>query len=334
MAADSKSKMMKRTISRPTFVPVWVGLLVLGSLTSAIAEEAAEPDGELSVQMDGGLLSVAAVNVPLTDVIQEVAAASDLRLVQHLSLDRVVSLEITRQPLADALGQFLADESYQLYVAIPSDTSDETIPGTLWIFSKGAAPAPASTAFLEAVLYKGSFREKKEAIRELRRLGTPIAVQALSLALTDDNQRIRAAGFEALERIGSEEALMAIASAGLDSDPWVRAEALTALASEDNESSAKYLRTAMDDPDPRVRMAVIEALADVPYGSVPDQQAVAALNRALKDENTDVRMRALESLEEIGGDIAFQALMQAKLDQDAGIAETAEDSLSSLREAN
>ena len=333
MAADSKSKMMKRTISRPTFVPVWVGLLVLGSLTSAITE-AAEPDGELSVQMDDGLLSVAAVNVPLTDIMQEVAAVSDLRLVQHLSLDRAVSLEITRQPLADALGEVLADESYQLYAAMPSDTSDETIPGTLWIFSKGSVTAPAGTAFLEAVLYKGSFREKKEAIRELRRLGTPIAVQALSLALTDENERIRAAGFEALERIGSEEAMVAIASAALDSDPWVRAEAITALASDDDESSAKYLSIAMDDPDPRVRMAVIEALADVPYGSVPDQQAVAALNRALKDENTDVRMRALESLEEIGGDVAFQALMQAKLDQDARIAETAEDSLSSLREAN
>ena len=59
-------------------------------------------------------------------------------------------------------------------------------------------------------------------------------------------------------------------------------------------------------------MAVIEALADVPYGTLPSQQAIAALNQALRDESVVVRMQALESLEEIslqpGQELLFVAL--------------------------
>lgn len=329
--AASKSKKMTTT-NPPSVYVVWAGLLIFCSPAPAIAENVEDTD-ELSVRVDDGLLSLTAHNVPVADVIEAIAEQYGLKLVQHVSLDRSITLRVEQQPLPEVLGDVLRNDSYQLYLAT-SDADgaarDDSIPGILWIFTEGSALAPAATVFLEAVIFEGTVREKQEAIRELRRLGTPAAIQALSLALGDEHERVRDRAFEALENIGSDEALAAIASAALDSDPWVRSEAAAALASGDSETSAQYLAMALDDPDPRVRMSVVEALADIPLGAMPSQQAVAALNRALKDENPEVRMQAIDSLEEIGGDIAFQALMQAKADQDADVADAASESLYSV----
>jgi hypothetical protein len=282
----------------------------------------------MSVSLDNGLVSVSASSVPVRDVIEAIADQAGLRLVEQVELDQQVTLDIDRQPLPDALAVLLENDSYTLFQAIPSTDNDaDVIPGTLWVFSEGTSLAPAATVFYEAVLYQGTYREKKEAIRELRRLGTPAAVQALSLALGDEDARIRDTALSALSRIGSDEALAAIASAAQDSDPRVRGNAAAALASGDSETSAQYLAMALDDPDSRVRMAVIESLADVPFGAVPSELAVATLSRALEDEDPEVRMSAVDAMEEIGGNVAYQTLMQSHADSDSDMPDAIRDSL-------
>ena len=52
---------------------------------------------------------------------------------------------------------------------------------------------------------------------------------------------------------------------------------------------------------------MIEAFADN-----PGEQAVAALSLALRDEDPDVRMHAVDALDEIGDEFAFAALMRAR----------------------
>jgi len=301
---------------------LWAGLLLTSGLAPPFAG-AAERTDALEVQFNDGLVSVSASGVPVRDVVEAIADRAGLRLVEQFELDRLVTLDIDRQPLPDALAVLLENDSFTLYQAMPSTDNDaDVIPGTLWVFSEGTSLAPAATIFYEAVLYKGTFREKKEAIRELRRLGTPAAVQALSLALSDDDARTRDAALSALSRIGGDEALAAIASTAQDSDPRVRGEAAAALASGDSETSAQYLAMALDDPDPRVRMAVIESLADVPFGTVPNQLTVATLTRALQDEDPEVRMSAVDAMEEIGGDIAYQTLVQSQADGDSDMPDT------------
>jgi hypothetical protein len=282
----------------------------------------------MSVSFENGLVSVSASSVPVRDVIEAIADQAGLRLVEQVELDQQVTLDIDRQPLPDALAVLLENDSYTLFQAIPSTDNDaDVIPGTLWVFSEGTSLAPAATVFYEAVLYQGTYREKKEAIRELRRLGTPAAVQALSLALGDEDARIRDTALSALSRIGSDEALAAIASAAQDSDPRVRGNAAAALASGDSETSAQYLAMALDDPDSRVRMAVIESLADVPFGAVPSELAVATLSRALEDEDPEVRMSAVDAMEEIGGNVAYQTLMQSHADSDSDMPDAIRESL-------
>ena len=304
---------------------LWAGLLVISGLAPPFAG-ATETTDPTSVQFDDGLVSVSASSVPVRYVIEAIADQAGLRLVEQVELDRQVTLDIDRQPLPDALALLLENDSYTLFQAMPGN-DDDAIPGTLWVFSEGTSLAPAATVFYEAVLYQGTFREKKEAIRELQRLGTPAAVQALSLALGDKDARIRDAALSALSGIGSDEALAAIASAAQDSDPRVRGEAAAALATGDSETSAQYLAIALDDPDPRVRMAVIELLADVPFGTIPNQLTVATLTRALQDDDPEVRMSAVDAMEEIGGDVAYQTLVQSQADGDSDMPDAIRESL-------
>jgi len=90
---------------------------------------------------------------------------------------------------------------------------------------------PAKILFLETVVLRGTPGDKKAAIRELRKRQDAGAIAVLSIALGDDDARIRKAAFEALSRIGGDEALAAIASAARDADPLTRARAAEALAS-------------------------------------------------------------------------------------------------------
>ena len=318
---------MKKRNSRENVFPLWAGLLILGSLAPLIAG-ANERADNLSVHIDNGLISVTAQDVPIQDLIDEIAAQCDLRLVQYVTLDRVITVSLERQSLPDVLDEVLESDSYQLYQgALHEDDvgNDVPVPGTLWLFSEGSSLAPAATVFLEAVILQGSWREKKEAIRELRRLGTPDAVSALSLALSDEDPRVRDAAFEALSRIDSDEAVAAAASASVDADPWVRSEAALALSSGSSESAVQYLKLAFKDPDPRVRVTVVQALTDI-----PGEQAITTLRLALQDEDEAVREHAVEALEEIGGEIAFQALIQARMDENPDAADAVNESLSSL----
>jgi len=299
-----KTKVVKKKIRRNLVFPLWAGLLLFGGLAPLFADAGDQPS-ELQVDVHDGLVTLNARNTPVSDVIREIAIRSDLRLVQHVILDEALSITVERQPLPDVLQKILEDDSYQLYQAVLGDDDDvdEAIPGTLWIFSAGSVPEPAATLFFEAVIYHGTAGEKKEAIRELRRLGTSDAIHTLSIALGDDDQRVSKTAMEALSKIGGDEALAAIASASMDEDPRVRGKAADAMAMAGGYSSTEYLNLAMSDEDPNVRASVIDSLGDI-----GDEQSVQMISRALQDPDLMVRERALEALEEFDNDAAFHAL--------------------------
>jgi len=291
--------------SRSMSFKLWVGLLIIGSLVPHVVE-AEEQVSELRLSVDEGLVSLMAHDVPLQDVMREIAVQHELRLVQHRPLDRLVNIEIERQPLPDLLDAIFEDESYQLYRPVAKDDNsnmDEPIPGALWIFSEGSVLAPAATLYFEVVVQEGDVGEKREAIQNLRRLGTPEAVQALSLALGDDDPRVRRAALEALSQIGGDEALAAIASASAHDDARVRADATHALAMVDGYSSVEYLNLALHDESPMVRSAAIDSLGDI-----GDERSIAVIQQALQDPDPAVRERALEVINEINDDAAFRAL--------------------------
>ncbi|MDH3440998.1 MAG: HEAT repeat domain-containing protein [Gammaproteobacteria bacterium] len=296
------------TSNRNTRFTLWARLLIFSSLAPLVAM-ADENTGELQITVDEGLVSLAARNAPLQDVVREIAAQHDLRLVQHVALDRLVSIEVDDKTLPDLLDEIFGDESYQLYRAIENDDpadANDPIPGSLWIFSEGSALAPAATAYFEIVMLEGEVGEKQEAILNLGRLGTPEAIQALSLALGDEDPRVRKAALEALSQIGGDEALAAIASASVHDDPRARADATYAMAMVDGYSSIEYLNLALHDENPMVRSAAIDSLGDI-----GDERAISVIQQALQDPDPTVRERALDVINEINDDAAFRALFPA-----------------------
>ena len=296
--------MKKRKKSRDTLVPLWAGLLFLGS--PVLFCESAAGTTDLQVSVEGGLVSVIADNVPVEFVVRDIADKADLRLVQHGAVDRDVTISIDQQSLPDVLHEILGNDSYQLYQAVSGEDdsgSGHAVPGVLWIFSRGSAFAPAATAFLETVVLQGDYAEKKEAIRELRRLATPNAVQTLSVALGDDDPRVRDAAMEALSSIGGEEAQSAIASALMADEARARASAAQAMAMTGGNSAVDYLSTTLDDEDARVRISIIESLADL-----GDDKSLHIIRQALRDPDSEVRERAVEVLDELEGDAMFRAV--------------------------
>ena len=304
MAAGSRLK--RRTVrnKRTLLVPLWAGLLLIGS--PVLSWAAGETDGFL-VHCERGQVTLRADDVPLDFVLQELAAAASLRLTQHVSLDRRVTIDVYSARLADVLARLLPEESYQLYAAdaTAEELQDgEPIPGALWIFAKGSAFVPAAVAYLEIALVEGNLAEKREAIRELRRLGTPQAVQALSVALGDEHHSVREPAIEALLHIGGDDALAAIASVTAEPDPLVRGRAAEAFAMAGGDSAKAYLELALDDADPRVRAAALDSLVEL-----NDEQTRSLIRTALQDPDPAVRARAMDVLQNLEDEAMFDALL-------------------------
>lgn len=165
---------------------------------------------------------------------------------------------------------------------------------------------PARRDVFEIVLEQGTVGERKAAVRELRQLGTVDAIQTLSMALGDADQRVQKAAFEALSQIGGDEALAAIASATASNDPSARGRAVEALGNAGGYSATDYLELALHDEDPRVREAAVLALGDL-----NESQSLNIISVALRDPDEAVRQRALEMLDELNDEALFRTLYPA-----------------------
>lgn len=165
---------------------------------------------------------------------------------------------------------------------------------------------PARVVYLETVVLQGGVGDRKAAILELRNIGNSDAIAALSMALSDEDQRVRKAALEALSRIGSDEALAALASAATGGDARMRARAAEALADSGAYSAADYLELVLRDPDPRVRDAATEALGDI-----GDSRALNIISAALRDPDIEVRRRAAQMLDQLDDEALFHAVYPA-----------------------
>ena len=224
-----------------------------------------------------------------------------MRLIQRVSLSSQVDYSAENAPLAEVLAELLEPVSYLLF--LPATTDDEGIPGTLWIFAEGTIESLAAQEFADAILLHGTVAEKKSTIIELGRRGSLADVQSLSLALGDEDARVRDAALAALSGIGGDDALAAIASAARSGDADMSADAANALGVAGGRSAASYLDIALADDDPRIRAAAVEA-----FGELGDAAARGRIQAALDDPDAEVRQRAVEALEELDDEALYRAL--------------------------
>ncbi len=280
---------------------LWPRLLLVSSLAPFAANGAT-----LDVSVNEGWVTLHAENAQVGNILEALAAETGLKLVNQASADRQISLRLERMSLADTLKRLLGnDSSFQLHVPAETDAGIGAV-SMLWIFDSGAGDGYLID-YLETMILRGSISEQKSAIRRLVRLRSPGAVNALAIAVADDDDRVRRAAMSALADIGDDDALAVLASAMADDDAVVRARTANALGSIESTATLAYLDVALQDDNAHVRAAAAEALGDL-----GDPAARQRLREALSDDDPDVRERALDVLEDLDDEAMFHAVFPAQ----------------------
>jgi hypothetical protein len=302
-------------------------LTLLGSTVGAgDARDGSQPTahastGHLHVEIVDEIVTVKALDGAVKDLLEEIARQCDLVIDLHGPLDERVTIEIERLPLPQALDRILRGRNFVLRYFDPSSdpaTAANAYPNKLWIFSKGpgnhnAPPENGDAAFT------------REGVEGARAQEANASLVRLSLALADDEAKVRLEAVSELASIGSDQAAAALAAALSDSDPSVREEAVCGLGEIGDETDLEILEQALMDPDLRVREAAVEAVTDI-----GGDDSARTLAFALTDVAPSLREDAVYALREIGSETAIGILQQALADEQRSVREAASEVLAEL----
>jgi HEAT repeat protein len=105
---------------------------------------------------------------------------------------------------------------------------------------------------------------RREAVRVLGQLTSPLAAQGLQVALNDGDQKVRLAVIDAWRQRGDSQSVEILARlVGSDTGQDVRMAAMRALAGFKDWRAARALAIALDDSDPAFQHRAIESLKSV-----------------------------------------------------------------------
>jgi HEAT repeat protein len=124
----------------------------------------------------------------------------------------------------------------------------------------------------------------------------PDAVPALRKALDSRTPNTRVLAARTLGLLGESAALPNLLAALSDREPTVRRVVATALGQLNNKAATGTLKKALDDADEETR---VEAAASL-WTLAGDLAVVAPLRKALSSKDEPLRLRALQTLAEIG----------------------------------
>lgn len=221
-----------------------------------------------------GYVTVRVRDLPLGELLDEIARKSGLTVVQHVALDWTVTLEFHRLSLEQALRRILRHRSFVLEYALAR-------PRTLWILPQGkeryaaqdkivertdtvsSGKGIAQISTLQATLNSGNAEQREEAALELGEIRHAQAVTSLTLALADKDKDVREAAVVSLAEIGGAEAVQAMGIALHDQNPKVREEAIDALGEIGGEVAVGLLEQALADEVKFVRQAATEVLDEL-----------------------------------------------------------------------
>ncbi len=292
---------------------------------------------QLRLEVADDLVTLRAHNARLRDILETLAVRIDVLFASDTPLGDRLTLELDRRPLYEALAQILRGRSFLFHQAASasSRTGAETRrrSGVLRVFAERpintdignrGEPSAAREA-LEAELMNGDVGGRQNAVKLARKLGKEEALAPLSLALTDNNAKVRVQAIYGLAELGGQEAVDVLAAALRDENAGVRAEAAYALGAIGDSAAVQFLEQALGDTDPDVRESAIDALA-----SIGGTTSSAALAIALRDPDPFLRLEAIGALSTIHESTAIGLLNEALVDDDENVRQAARDALEEL----
>ena len=230
------------------------------------------------VQVREGLLTVKVRNIPLKRVLEEIAGQTEIKLVFDGQADAMLSADISDIPLEKGLRRLIRDMNYAFIYGSEETKSGRSEIREIIIYPeaeesplKAIRPPPMSTPPMSMPPEMRPPEKPEEAPPE-----------ALLDALRDERPEVREEAVHRLSRFGKDERV-------------VKHLAETLLF-YDEKVKAGEEKTPGDPRERSVKMSIVKTL-----GEIGGEEAIHTLQRALKDEDEDVRRAAAESLERLRG---------------------------------
>jgi hypothetical protein len=267
---------------------VWVllPLAVQADKSPRINQSESKPSRSIPlVRFDDGRLTVKVRNIPLRELLKEVAWESGLALVLLSPLQNRINIEFHGLRLDNALRRILRHRNFVVEYGEQADKAGKSVvirPAKLWVFGNEDGDYPAQTivfekakprlsqgltaldeAVMQASFESANPENREDAVEMLGQSGHPDGIAKLSVALTDENTDVREAAIDALADIGGDEAAQALAVALVDENAALREGAVDALGKIGGETAIQVLARALQDNDEFVRETAAEVLSQI-----------------------------------------------------------------------
>ena len=176
---------------------------------------------------------------------------------------------------------------------------------------------------LTARLAQGSPRTTGQVIKVLGRIGGRAAVQPLLRSLMDPSEEVQKEAMQSLAQVGTP-AVWPLMQELTDQRPESRHRVINALQLL-GEHAAEGLLNGLESPRWEMRWRVVQALGEM---EVSDKRLLNGLIRSLSDERREIRLSAVEALEnKWREESTVEALTQMLWDKDDAVSKRASEVL-------
>jgi HEAT repeats len=283
---------------------LFASLVVAGAIGVMPASHVAAESVQLSVEVEGGLVTVEAREAPLTDVLRAIGEQAGVVVTVEGDAHNRISRSLSGVSVSEAIPLLLRDISSVVVYKTPSGQPAEIhvrLPG-----GKTGARTPDTSG--------KAFVDRSD----------PAAPPEHPGITSDDPHEDRLAFVRKAARAPQADALDSLSTLLLeDDDPLIRGAAAAALGKLSGSVAGEALSAALADRDYRVRRRAARAL-----GEQGGELAIDALGRALIEERVpQVRRMAAWALSHMADEAALTALDMARLDLDPTIRNIAEAAL-------
>ena len=258
------------------------GACLAAGLTFCLA--VASEEFPVHVVVSGQAISIKAENISIRAVLEGLSRQTNLQIDSQEALDELVTIEIDRATLSDAIRSLLRQESYLLHELgqlSGNEISGGPIHRRLWIFSdeSGAGQPGRNTKAnprpddgngngmvdYQVLALSEISGERAEAMFGFGEIGGDSGIAYLQQGLSDPDERVRDEAIESLIEIGGAESIHALSIALNSSNAGLRIDAVDAMGEIGGQDAIGYLQLAMTDENHTVREAAAEWLAELAW---------------------------------------------------------------------
>jgi HEAT repeat protein len=230
---------------------------------------------------------------------------------------------------ATALGKLGAVGAVQPLIGLLEDCAEEVQEAAVGaLVSIGRTHRAEVLRRIKPCAGEGTAVRRANAVRILGDTGGEEGVEAIQMAVKDENPLVRRTALEALGRIDFARFEEIFVLSLTDESSEVRQLTAELWGASHHSRVIEKLAPMLDDEDLWVRCAAIRGL-----GESGDASAVALLRSRLGGDGGMEMIAALESLVRVGGEAAQEDLCNALRHRDGEVARTAVDLLESMEEA-